>query len=807
MAGLTCDTKSQRAKKARIAEVFDTKALRLLLWFFVIVCTVGWAYTWFFTQSSSAGLMLVPVGPLVMLLFWYHGELKNLKPAEDIADTQELSAVLDRHLLAKLKGDISPTELATITSQLEGGHFYAARYGIGQEFLNNLSSKDPLTTNLVWQSALQMARAHNYPQVSSATVVAALVLAIPAHDTALAQLQLDNEDVASGVSWYNHIRRIIEHYQQRQHFGGIGRDLSFGWAPLLNNVGYNMTDMIERGGMLQRDIVGHHDAISQIMHLLAQPAKRNVVLVGPPGVGKTTIVEAYAQKLIQNGQDVSPEVRYNQVISLDAANLIANAKGRGQLEELLIRVVNEAIAAKNVILFLDDAQLFLKDGTGAVDLSNILLPIIEGGALRLILSLDDQEWLRLSQTNAGLTRQMNRVAVKPLETSDVFRVMEDQVLNLEAQHHVVYMRQALKEAHRLADRYIHEQAFPGKAIKLLEAAAGFPQQQHFVTAQSVQQAVEKTFDVRVQTANTFEEKDILLNLEDRIHQRMINQSRAVRLVSDALRRARAGVRNENKPIGTFLFLGPTGVGKTELSKSLGAVYFGGENRLVRIDLNEFSRPGDTSRILAAGAQDPYSLCAQISKQPFSVVLLDEIEKAHPNVQNLLLQMLDEGILRDSNNKPVSFKDAIIIATSNAGADRIRQHIQNGERLEDFEQQFINELINSNIFKPEFINRFDETVLFRPLTQEELLQVVDLLMNGINQTLASKKVSVQLTSGAKQLLAQAGYDPRLGARPLRRVVQRAVENIVAQRMLQGTAQPGQAITLDAPELQQALDERQ
>jgi ATP-dependent Clp protease ATP-binding subunit ClpC len=284
---------------------------------------------------------------------------------------------------------------------------------------------------------------------------------------------------------------------------------------------------------------------------------------------------------------------------------------------------------------------------------------------------------------------------------------------------------------------IIEQAFPGKAIKLLEAAAGFPEEQHFITAKSVQQATEKAFDIKVQTADSVEERDTLLNLEERIHHRMINQSRAVKLVSDALRRARTGVRNENKPIGTFLFLGPTGVGKTELSKALASVYFGGEERMVRLDLNEFSHAEDTQRLLATGASDQYSLCAQISKQPFSVVLLDEIEKAHPNVLNLLLQLLDEGTLRDSENKPISFRDAVVIATSNAGADKIREHIQNGEQLEQFEETFVNELIDSQIFRPEFLNRFDEIILFRPLTPEELLQVVDLLFSGVLRSRAGR----------------------------------------------------------------------
>lgn len=805
MNSLSYNYNSPRAKKARFSLLLDNEILRKVLWVAAAIAILAWGWLLFMASNAVGNLLLIIPGVIGTLLFWHMGELTNLEPSDSIKTTGDISTVLDRKVLGKLPPEVSPLAIAEIMSKLPGGFFYGSRYGASKGMLKQ-SSPDPITSSLVWQTALQLSIQSDQTIISQAAVVAGLVLAIPAHDLMLAELRVDGQDIAEGVSWYAHIDKVIAYHSQKRNFGGIGRDLSFGWAPLLGRVGYNLSESIQNGGLLQRVTDGHIDDINQIMHLMSQSGRRNAVLVGDVGVGKTTLAYAFAQKLIEEKNTIPKALQYHQVVTLDAANLIANAKGRGQLEELLIRVFNEVIAAKNVILFLDEAQLFLKDGTGTVDLSSLLLPVIEGGGLRIILSLTEQEWLRLSQTNPGLAQLMNRIAVKPLPEHDVFQVMEDQVLMLESQNRVVYMHQALKEAYRLSDRYIHEQVFPGKAIKLLEAAAGFPEQDVFITAQSVQQAVEKSFDVKVQTANTVEEKHTLLNLEDKIHERMINQTRAVKLVSDSLRRARAGVRNENKPIGTFLFLGPTGVGKTELSKALASVYFGGESRMVRVDLNEYSRPSDTSRLLAVGAADPYSLCAQIAKQPFSVVLLDEIEKAHPNVLNLLLQMLDEGVLRDSANKPISFKDSIIIATSNAGAEKIRAHIDKGEQLEDFEDNFIQELISSNIFRPEFLNRFDETVLFRPLTQTELLQVVDLLLITINKTLAGRKVSVALTDDAKQLLVETGYDPRLGARPLRRVVQRAVENIVAQRLLSGAAQPGQTIQLGVAELKEALSLR-
>lgn len=807
MSPVACNLHSSRARKARLSVLFDKKILRVLLILISLGSLVGWAFGVLLVASSAAHLLLVPAAWAAAPLFWYYGELSSLAPAEPLGAGVSLDQVLERKLLGTLKNPITPGQLAARAMKQRGGIFFANRYAISGDFLQKMFEGGEVSADQVLTYALQLAtQTQGSKEVSAAHVTAALIFALPEYEFYLAQLQLDKDDIMAGLLWHEHITETFARLREKGHTGGIGRDLSFGWTPLLSRMGSNISEGIARGGILHRQIEGHQEVLDQMVHVLSQPGRRNATLVGEVGVGKTTLVYALAQRLMSAPKTVNPELRYRQIIELDASSLLSRAKGRGEMEGLLIRLFNEAIHAKNIVIFLDEAQLFLQDGTGSVDLSSILLPVLEGGALQVILAISDQEWLRISQANPGLAQLMNRIVVSPLEEKDAMRVMEDQILLLEGRNPVVYMHQALKEAYKLADRFIRDQAFPGKGIRLLEAAAGFAEEKHFITSRSVQQAVEKSFDVKVQTASSVDERDTLLNLEGKIHERMINQTRAVQVVSDALRRARAGVRNQNKPIGTFLFLGPTGVGKTELAKSLASVYFGGEDRMVRVDLNEFSQASDVSRLLEVGSENTNSLTAQIAKQPFSVVLLDEIEKAHDNVLNVLLQLLDEGMLRDSQNKPVSFRDAIVIATSNAGADKIRAHIEAGESLEQFENQFIDELIDANLFRPEFLNRFDETVLFRPLTIEELTQVVDLIVKGINKTLGSQKVSVSLTPAAKQFLAQAGYDPRLGARPLRRMTQRSIENIMAQKLLGGQIMPGATIELDAPELQAALAQR-
>ncbi|OYW42791.1 Clp protease, partial [Candidatus Saccharibacteria bacterium 32-45-3] len=398
--------------------------------------------------------------------------------------------------------------------------------------------------------------------------------------------------------------------------------------------------------------------------------------------------------------------------------------------------------------------------------------------------MDEQRFLQISQHNTQLAHALNTLMVSPTAEHDTYDIMRDQLIRLENQHKVTYMYQALTEAYRIGDRYVQDLAMPGKALKILEVSAGYATG-GLVTQQSVHDAVEKTMNIKISSPNNEQERDTLLNLESLIHERMINQTRAVQVVSDALRRARAGVRNENRPIGTFLFLGPTGVGKTELSKALADVYFGGEKNIIRLDMNEFVSSNDVTRLIADGAIDSSSLTAQVMKQPFSVVLLDEIEKAHPNVLTTLLQMLDEGILRDSRNREVSFRDAIVIATSNAGADRIREYIDRGYQLDQFEEQFTNELISSNQFRPEFLNRFDAIIEFQPLTKTELIVIVDLLLDNMNNLLANQDIHVNVDDKVKERLVELGYDAKLGARPLRRVIQSQIEDQVADTYLKNS----------------------
>lgn len=734
-----------------------------------------------------------------MLAIWRQWELGSPKPSRESSDT--IHGLMAGDLLGQLGQNPTPKQIAKAAAQVQGGLFFAIRFGITAGFLDNITSDNPDDTEKIWQNALAIKNQAGSTYITGAVVVVAIIDSFSDSDSLLAHMNLTRDDLIVGVKWYDHLRQLIDKSKQSRRTGGIARDFSFGYIPLLKRFGINLSEQV--GGRITVEIESHRKALDQLVDTFGTGGRQNAVLVGEAGAGKTTIVHALADRILDAKAKIPASLKFRQIFILDSASLIAAAPGRGELEGLIMQVLGEAYSAKNIIICLDNAQLFFEEGVGSIDLTNVLLPILEAGNLRIILTMDEQRYLQIGQRNPSLINALNRISVAPAGREETIAVMQDQLIMTEYQRNVTYMYQSLNEAYRLSERYVHDLVMPGRALKLLESAAGYDQK-GFVTGNSVQQAIEQTMDIKVGVASGDDEREKLLNLEDLIHQRMINQTRAVQVVSDALRRARAGVRNENRPIGTFLFLGPTGVGKTELSKALADVYFGGEDRTVRLDLNEYVRSEDVSRLIADGADDPTSLTAQVMKQPFSVVLLDEIEKAHPQVLTTLLQLLDEGILRDIKNREVSFRDAIVIATSNAGADRIREYIERGYKLQDFEQKFVDELISSNQFRPEFLNRFDEIVIFRPLEKPELVQVIDLILAGINKQIALQKVSVHVADDAKLFLVDHGYDPRLGARPMRRVVQRAVENLVAKQMLSGAVLPGSTIEITLDQVRQILD---
>ncbi len=799
---LAFDYYATRASKARLGRRFGGIVAPLLAWMVILLIMFGILLVGLLELSIGWAVIGFAAVPW-MAFMWYQHELRDVPLGKDGSITARLSS----DILGQLPKRPTPADIALAVGRVRSGQFMGARFGLSPSLLQTIASKDEAATKQVWEAAEQIRAKNNVEAIDGSVLALALTRTFRGYEDVIAQIHLDDEDLDQGVTWNHHLQDLIRKFSRPRRTGGIGRDWSFGFTPLLARFGQNISEQISAGGgLLTVDVDSHVQVLDQLIDTMSSGGRQNAVLVGKEGAGKTTIIHAFAERLLDADSNVPDSLKYRQVILLDSGALISAASGKGELEGLVTQLMNEAFAAKNIILCLDNAQLFFETNVGAVDLTNILQPVLDAGRLRLILAMDEQRYLQIGQRTPGLLNATNRINVPAADERETISVMQEQLIIIESQRKVTFMYQALKEAYRLSERYVHDLAMPGRAMKLLESAASYDES-GLVTINSVQQAIEKTLDVKVSVASDSADRQKLLNMEDLIHKRMVNQSRAVQVVSDALRRARAGVRNENRPIGTFLFLGPTGVGKTELSKALAEVYFGGEQKIIRIDLNEYVKSDDVARLIADGADDPSSLTAQVMKQPFSVVLLDEIEKAAPEVLNTLLQMLDEGILRDVKNRDVSFRDAIVVATSNAGADRIREFISRGYDVSQFESELVDDLISSNQFRPEFLNRFDEIVVFRPFTKEELVQVLDLILASVNKTLKPQKVTVEVDDAAKKLLVEKGYDPRLGARPMRRVVQKAVENTVAKQMLTGEVGRGGVVKITLEQVQQVFSSEQ
>jgi ATP-dependent Clp protease ATP-binding subunit ClpC len=779
---------SARAAQARLGKRLNKPGYQAMLIVAALTAISGLALL--IAAKNHAGYLLIALAVLLyMPAVWWKRQLSVLP-----ASGKGLNDRLSKDVLALLKPK-TPQQSQAVWNDLNR-HWQASFFGnhllLSKDMIAGSLSTDPAEFNHALQNAMKLADNNQSPTIELGFVVAGMLLASPNISQLLTQRKGRRADIEDVANWLG--RGLAEEARRgKQKFGGVGRDWAFGYTPLLDRFGRNLSE----GIMKQGSHFGWLTASDGVRAIEAAFNNRAsaVALIGPDGIGKTTSIYALAQKLIegQTGQRLA----YHQVVGLNATDIVSAARGPGDLEHIMLSLANEAAHAGHIILFFDDAQLFFGGGPGSFDATQILLSIIQPGGLPIILAMAPSDFQRLKAQNQSLANLLTPVVLQELPETGVMRVLEDATLGLENHHQVLITYEAMREAYRLSGRYNQDEAYPGKAVKLLEQSVPHARNS-IVYAASVQQAIEQTRGVKASTAQPVE-ADALLHLEDNIHRRMINQTHAVGVVANALRRARAGVTNPNRPIGSFLFLGPTGVGKTELAKSIAATYFGSESAMLRLDMSEYQQPDDVQRLLATGQEASATLLMSVRQQPFSVVLLDEIEKAHPNILNLMLQLLDEGQLTDISGRPASFKDCVIIATSNAGAQTIRERVGRGENLESFAPQFTDELIKSGQFKPELLNRFDEMVLFRPLNVQELAQVVQLMLAGVNKTLASQNISVELTPAAIQKIVERGNDPRLGARPMRRALQKAVEDTVAQKILRGQAQPGDRISLDAPDL--------
>jgi len=671
----------------------------------------------------------------------------------------------------------------------------------------------------------------------------------------LKNLEVNQERVRAEIA------RVLSSSSQK---GKQGRSSK---TPTLDQVSRDLT-LAAREGKLD-PVIGRDKEIERVIQILSRRTKNNPALIGEPGVGKTAIVEGLAHRIIAG--DVPPTLEEKRIVALDMASVVAGTKYRGEFEERLKKILDEIKAAGDCVLFIDEFHTLVGAGAaeGAVDAANILKPPLARGELQCIGATTLDDYRKYVERDAALERRFQPVLVEEPSTDDSLEILRGIKSRYEEHHQLEITDEALKAAVNLASRYIPDRYLPDKAIDIIDEAASrvrirygtrpssikklkqaeeryrkdketaLANQQYDEAAELRQQELQIGKQIRseeeewlsntevikasvteedvaevvsmwtsiplVQLAN--DETKRLLNMEEVLHKRIIGQEEAITTISKAVRRARAGIKDPRRPIGNFLFLGPTGVGKTELAKALAEFMFGDEDSLIRIDMSEFMEKFAVSRLVGAppgyvGYEEGGQLTEAVRRKSYACILLDEVEKAHPDVFNILLQIFDDGHLTDAKGRKVDFRNSIIIMTSNIGAELIRKGPQMGfsspvdeeksqkQNYEAMKEKLLGEV--KKTFKPEFFNRLDGVVVFHPLNQEQILQIVDLAVMNVTNQLEEKNVSIRFSREAKDFLGKKGYDEVFGARPLKRVIQDLVEDPISEGLLKGLYESGDTI---------------
>ncbi|MGE5228716.1 MAG: ATP-dependent Clp protease ATP-binding subunit [Deltaproteobacteria bacterium] len=637
-------------------------------------------------------------------------------------------------------------------------------------------------------------------------------------------------------------------------------------AKVLDQFGRNLTKLAEEGKL--DPCIGRQTEIERVMQILSRRTKNNPVLIGEPGVGKTAIVEGFAQRIANH--EVPELLKGKQVWTLDLAALVAGSKYRGEFEERLKKVMKEIRETGDIILFIDELHNLVGAGAaeGAIDAASILKPALARGELQTVGATTLDEYRKYLERDAALERRFMQIKVAEPSVEETVEILKGLRDRYEAHHRIRITDEALTSAAELADRYISDRFLPDKAIDLIDEAASRMRIRTMTAPPSYRELEEEISSVRKEKEAAIEAQEFekaanlrdkerklshrkleledawktsdegmrasigedeiaeivsmwtgipvvkiteaetkkLLRMEDELHGRLIGQDPAVRAVSKAIRRARAGLKDRRRPTGSFIFLGPSGVGKTELARTLAAFLFGDEDHLVQIDMSEYMEKHSVSRLVGSppgyvGHDEGGQLTEIVRRKPYSVILFDEIEKAHPDVFNILLQILEDGRLTDSQGRTVDFRNAILIMTSNIGAEMITkdtplgftQTANKGMTYDDMKGRITGEL--KRVFKPEFLNRVDEVIVFHKLEREEIARIVDLMISRLRQQLAVSGVDIQLTDAGRDVLVEKGYDPMLGARPLRRAIQRYIEDKLSDAMLERAFPEGTVVIVD------------
>jgi len=649
--------------------------------------------------------------------------------------------------------------------------------------------------------SLKIAEKKNHLRIETEDIIAGLAK----HDLIFKRILIDNNLKAQDIenlSWW--LGDLEEKIKENKRFwewknlvkkGSLGKEWTAGYTLTLDRFSTDLSELVRKRGL--PEIIGHQKEISAMERILSRREINNVLIVGESGSGRKSMIHALAKKSVLG--ESSAEVNYKRIIQLDLTNLLAQISSFEEVEVTLDNIFREVILAGNVVLVIDEFHNFISGGfrPGVIDISGVLAPYLAYPAFQIVAITTFEGLHKNIEQNPSLLSLFEKVEVAEISERETLMLLQNLSLILEQKYKKFVSYQSLRDIIVYCSKYLPAIPFPEKAMDLLDEVMVYLFQtaikDKVLLPKHIAYLVSEKTQIPVGEIEK-EERQVLLNLENLIHERIINQEEAVKEVAASLRRARAEVATRSGPMGTFLFLGPTGVGKTETAKALAEIYFGSEDRMIRLDMSEFQSAADIPQLLGAPGEEGL-LTTQVRKRPFSLILLDEIEKAHAHVLNLFLQILDEGHVTDGLGRKVDFKNSIIIATSNAGYQIILEALREKTEWFKVKQKLLDRLFEEGIFRPEFINRFDAMVVFRPLSKENLLAIADLMLKKLKKNLKEKEIDFVITEPLKERIAELGYDPTFGARQMRRVIQDKIENVLAQAILSGQIKRGGRAKID------------
>lgn len=650
--------------------------------------------------------------------------------------------------------------------------------------------------------ALKTAQGKNHSRIKAGDIIAALAKS----DLIFKRILIDNnlkvQDIEN-LNWW--LERLEEKIKEQKKFwewknlikrGSLGKEWTAGYTLVLDQFSIDLSETLRKRGF--PEVTGHQKEIAAAERILSRREMNNVLIVGESGSGRKSMIYALAKKSAL-GESL-PEVNYKRIVQLDLPGLLARVSSVEKVEAILDAIFKEAISAGNVILVIDEFHNFIGGGVrpGAIDISGVLAPYLAFPSFQIAAITTFEGLHKNIEQNSSILSLFEKIEISEISEKETLMLLEDLALKLEFKNKRFVSYPALRDIVVFCSKYLPAVSFPEKAIDLLDEAMAHLNQtkDKILLPKHIARLVSEKTQIPVGEIET-KEKEILLNLESLIHEKIINQDEAVKEVSTALRRARAEITIRKGPMGTFLFLGPTGVGKTETCKALAEIYFGSKERMIRLDMSEFQNTADIPRLIGASGEEGI-LTTQTRETPFSLILLDEIEKAHPNILNLFLQVLDEGCLTDGLGRKVDFKNSIIIATSNAGYQIILKALREKIEWLKVKQELLDYVFEESIFRPEFINRFDAVVVFKPLSKKNLLDIAELMLQKLKKNLREKEIEFVITEPLKEKIVELGYDPTFGARQMQRVIQDKVENVLAGAVLSGEIKRGYKIEIDPAE---------